>query len=68
MGDYAPLKASCSKVLEAVFESNLPAREAVSIALLSRFLKRINSHICNIASGLVYPIDRIDFVRGGIAD
>lgn len=68
LDDYAPIKNDCSGVLDDLFEDELPTREAVATAMLSRFLKRINSHICNIASGLIYPVDRIDFVRGGILD
>jgi phosphate transport system protein len=65
---YAPLKEECSKVLDELINDQLPTQEAVATALLSRFLKRINSHTCNIASGLVYPVDQIDFVRGGILE
>jgi phosphate transport system protein len=68
LGEYASIKTNCSKILEDLLADSLQTREAVTTALLSRFLKRINSHISNIASGLVYPIDQIDFVRGGISD
>jgi len=40
----------------------------VATALLSRYLKRINSHISNFATGIVYPLDEIDFVRGDILE
>ena len=39
---------------------------AVVTALISRYFKRINSHLCNIASGIIYPLNEIDFVRGDI--
>ena len=68
LADYASLKEECSQVLNDLFLDELPTREAVSTALLSRFLKRINSHTSNVASGMVYPIDKIDFVRGGISE
>ena len=68
LNDYTPLKNECSQILNDLFSQELATREAVATALLSRFLKRINSHISNIASGLVYPLDRIDFVRGGILE
>ncbi len=68
LGDYTAVKEQCSTVLYDLFQDTLETKEAVATALLSRFLKRINSHISNVASGLVYPIDRIDFVRGGILD
>lgn len=66
--EYGPIKDECSQILNDIFLDDLPSREAIATALLSRFLKRINSHISNIASGLVYPLDQIDFVRGGILD
>lgn len=68
LAGYAEIKNDCSQVLEDLFSDKLETQEAVSTALLSRFLKRINSHISNITSGIVYPIDQIDFVRGGISD
>jgi len=65
---YTALKNECSQVLEDLFGDQLSTQDAVATALLSRFLKRINSHISNIASGLIYPIDEIDFVRGSISE
>lgn len=68
LADYTSVKEECSTVLQDLFQDTLETKEAAATALLSRFLKRINSHISNIASGLIYPIDQIDFVRGGILD
>jgi len=65
---YGPIKDKCNKVLEAMFSEDMSSQEAVVTTLLSRYLKRINSHISNIASGLVYPIDKIDFVRGDLLE
>lgn len=65
---YTPIKEECNKVLHDLFEEELSTREAVATALLSRYLKRINSHVSNIASGIVYPLDKIDFVRGGLLE
>ncbi len=66
--DYAPIKHECNSILRDLFSEQLSTREAVATALLSRYLKRINSHISNIASGIVYPLDEIDFVRGDILE
>jgi len=62
--NYAPIKGECNKILSDLLSEELSTREAVATALLSRYLKRINSHMSNIASGIVYPLDQIDFVRG----
>ena len=61
--DYAPIKGECNRMLHDLFSEQLATDEAVATALLSRYLKRINSHMSNIASGIVYPLDQIDFVR-----
>ncbi len=66
--EYEPIKNVCNSILHDLFSEALPTQEAVATALLSRYLKRINSHMSNIASGIVYPLDRIDFVRGGLLE
>ena len=66
--DYAPIKGECNSILHDLFSEQLSTREAVATALLSRYLKRINSHMSNIASGIIYPLDQIDFVRGDILE
>ena len=66
--DYAQIKGECNQMLPDLFSEQLSAREAIASALLSRYLKRINSHISNIASGIIYPLDQIDFVQGDILD
>ena len=68
LNDYGAIKAACNKILSELLSEEMPTREAVATTLLSRYLKRINSHMSNIASGLVYPLDQIDFVRGGILE
>ena len=68
LNDYAPIKGECNSILHDLFSEQLSTREAVATALLSRYLKRINSHMSNIASGIIYPLDQIDFVRGGILE
>lgn len=66
--EYVPIKEGCNSILHDLFSETLSTREAVATALLARYLKRINSHMSNIASGLVYPLDRIDFVRGDLLE
>jgi phosphate transport system protein len=66
--DYTPIKRDCDKILHELFEQQVSPNEAVVTAMLSRYFKRINSHISNIASGIVYPLNEIDFVRGDILE
>lgn len=68
LDEYAPIKSECNSILHDLFSEQLPTREAVATALLSRYLKRVNSHMSNIASGIIYPLDQIDFVRGDILE
>lgn len=63
LGAYAPTKADCANILDRIFSEELSAREAAATALLSTYLRRITSHMGNIASGITYPLDKIDFVR-----
>ena len=66
--DYAPIKSECNNVLRGLFSEQLSTCESVSTALVSRYLKRVNSHMSNIASGIIYPLDQIDFVQGDILE
>jgi phosphate uptake regulator len=66
--NYAPIKRDCDKILNELFEDEVTPNEAVVTAMLSRYFKRINSHISNIASGIIYPLNEIDFVRGDILE
>lgn len=65
---YAPIKKECDDLLYALFEASLSTNEAIVTGLLTRYFKRINSHVSNIASGIVYPLNEIDFVRGDILE
>jgi len=64
--DYVTIKRESDKILNDMFQEALNTKEAVVTALISRYFKRINSHLSNIASGIIYPLNEIDFVRGDI--
>jgi phosphate uptake regulator len=66
--NYTYIKRDCDKILSELFKQNVSTNEAVVTAMLSRYFKRINSHISNIASGIIYPLNEIDFVRGDILE
>jgi len=66
--DYAPIKEECNKILKDLFVTDLNTQEAVGSTLLTRYLKRINSHISNVATGIISPVDQIDFVRGDLLE
>jgi len=47
--------------LVKLLESELTPRDAVSRALLCRYLKRITAHSMNVISSLVLPVHRLDY-------
>jgi len=49
------------RMVRDVAESDLPARNAVARALALRHMKRVHAHLCNIASGVIQPVHRIDY-------
>jgi len=51
----------CDMLIGQVLNDTLPAREAVSTALLSRYFKRVVRHMGNIVSSVVAPVEKIDF-------
>jgi len=46
-------------------DKNVSTSDAVSLALYFRYLKRINSHLRNVATSVVNPFDQIGFKRRG---
>jgi phosphate uptake regulator len=62
------LEPDVSKLADAIVHDTIIAKDkklqrsdAVALALYSRYLKRINSHLTNIASAIVNPFPRIGF-------
>ncbi len=52
----------------AQLKSTAPPSEAVSRALLCRYLKRITGHLMNVITALVMPIERLDYYDEAKAD
>ena len=62
IGDHRAAEKRCNAVLEQVSrDSGLSVNDAVCLALLGRFLKRIAAHLGNIATSVVMPVDRLDY-------
>lgn len=49
-------------------DSPAAPRDAVSRALLCRYLKRITAHVMNVITSLVMPVDRLDYYDEDKAD
>ncbi len=62
IGDHRDTEKRCNTVLEKVSrDTSLTVNDAVCLALLGRFLKRIAAHLGNIATSVVMPVDRLDY-------
>ena len=48
-------------VIDDLMESDVPTRDAVLMALLARYLKRLCLHLTNIATSVVMPLHRLDY-------
>ena len=66
LNDYQAVKPLVKTVQKELFDASLDAREAVTTTLLNRYLMRINAHIGNATSGIIFPIENIDFVSRGL--
>lgn len=55
------VRADCDAVLEALLSQDLPSREGIPWALMTRYLKRMGAHASNLASSLVMPLHKLDF-------
>jgi phosphate transport system protein len=51
----------CDKLLVELAKSDLKADQATSMVLLTRFHKRLTSHLANILTSVVMPVHKVDF-------
>ena len=52
----------CDMLLKQLIVDNLPTNKAVAYTLLARYLKRISSHLTNIATSVVTSVDKLDYL------
>ncbi len=55
MQECTEIASRCETILDKLLEDNLEAKEAIIASLLLRYLKRIASHLKNVASSVVNP-------------
>jgi phosphate transport system protein len=55
------LAKECDGVIDELLADDLPCRDAVVFTLMARYLKRICSHLSNIATSVVMPLDMLDY-------
>lgn len=63
---YQNTKVALKTLQSRLFTEQFAGEEAVVTALLTRALTRINAHLGNAASGVVFPLEDIDFVNRGL--
>jgi len=51
----------CNMLIKQLVADNLPTNKAVVYALAVRYIKRVSSHLNNIATSVVTSIDNLDF-------
>ncbi|NQU94737.1 MAG: hypothetical protein HQ549_00680 [Candidatus Omnitrophica bacterium] len=51
----------CDDILKKLAKGNLPTNEAVCLALLARYFKRVSAHLANIGSSVILPVSDLDF-------
>jgi len=49
------------QIIDSLLESDVPTRDAVLMALLARYLKRLCLHLTNVATSVVMPLHRLDY-------
>jgi len=63
MDEAYKIEKECDRLLEEFANSTeISVNDAVCLTLLSRYFKRISAHLSNIASAVIFPVHRIDYV------
>ncbi len=66
MQSHGKIASECEGMIRTMLEKDLAVDVAVTLTLLLRYYKRISAHIANIASSVVNPIEKIDYVVEGL--
>lgn len=63
VGKSMSIGKRCDDIIESLLLDKFDSNRAVAYALLTRHFKRIDSHLSNISTTVVAPVDHIDFPR-----
>lgn len=55
------INKQCDMLISQLIVDNLPTKKAVAYTLLARYIKRVSSHLVNIATSVVTSVDNLDF-------
>ena len=62
MNRGARISKQCDMLLHQLIVDEIPTKKAVGYTLLARYLKRISSHLTNIATSVVTSVDNLDYL------
>ena len=51
----------CDQIIQKLAKSNFTVNEAVCLALIARYFKRITAHLTNIATSVILPLTDLDY-------
>jgi len=66
MAKHRDISAKCEKLIRTMADKEMPSNKAVCYTLYTRYLKRVSAHLANIASAIVNPVEKIDYVEEGL--
>jgi phosphate uptake regulator len=63
------ISKQCDMLIKQLMVDNLPTKKAVGYTLMTRYLKRISSHLTNIATSVITSVDNLDYLdEPGLSD
>ena len=66
MQRHGKISSQCESMIRSMIDQNFSADKTVVYTLLLRYYKRISAHIANIASAIINPVEKIDYVAEGL--
>lgn len=66
MENHHKIAVRCEELIRTMAKKELPSNKGICYTLLSRYFKRVSAHLANIASAIVNPVEKIDFVSEGL--
>ena len=57
----------CEEIILEIVESEYTTRQAVVLALGTRYIKRLALHLSNIASSIINPLPELDYIKQDIS-
>jgi len=69
MVDHGEVNRACEKMIRDLGgDTEIHTKNAVSLVLYVRYLKRVSAHLANVMSSVIKPFDRIGFFREQMID